>query len=120
MIITKEHIAALRQAVEESMGQQPLTPKDFDLPNKHTLGTFRTYTLKIEGSDIVVKNIPIENNAARLGQAVALHTEGDRLTFINCRFLGIKIPSIQALPTRAFTSKTATSREPRTSSSARQ
>ncbi len=62
--------------------------KNFDLPNKHTLGTFRTYTLKIEGNDIVLKNITIENNAARLGQAVALHTEGDRLTFINCRFLG--------------------------------
>ena len=30
----------------------------------------------------------MENNAARLGQAVALHTEGDRLTFVNCRFLG--------------------------------
>ncbi len=52
------------------------------------MGTFRTYTLKIEGSDITLKNITIENNAARLGQAVALHTEGDRLVFINCRFLG--------------------------------
>lgn len=52
------------------------------------MGTFRTYTLKIEGSDITLKNITIENNSARLGQAVALHTEGDRLTFINCRFLG--------------------------------
>ena len=52
------------------------------------LGTFATYTLKIEGNDITLKNITIENNAARLGQAVALHTEGDRLVFINCRFLG--------------------------------
>ena len=52
------------------------------------MGTFRTYTLKIEGSDITLKNITIENNSARLGQAVALHTEGDRLTFIGCRFLG--------------------------------
>ena len=52
------------------------------------MGTFRTYTLKIEGSRITLKNITIENNAARLGQAVALHTEGDRLTFVNCRFLG--------------------------------
>ena len=52
------------------------------------MGTFRTYTLKIEGSDITLKNITIENNSARLGQAVALHTEGDRLLFINCRFLG--------------------------------
>jgi len=52
------------------------------------MGTFRTYTLKIQGSRITLKNITIENNAARLGQAVALHTEGDCLTFINCRFLG--------------------------------
>ena len=52
------------------------------------MGTFRTYTLKIEGNGITVKNITIENNSARLGQAVALHTEGDRLRFIGCRFLG--------------------------------
>ena len=52
------------------------------------MGTFRTYTIKVEGSDITFKNITIENNSARLGQAVALHTEGDRLVFINCRLLG--------------------------------
>ena len=52
------------------------------------MGTFRTYTIKVEGNGITFKNITIENNSARLGQAVALHTEGDRLTFINCRFLG--------------------------------
>ncbi|MBQ1583154.1 MAG: pectin esterase, partial [Prevotella sp.] len=56
--------------------------------NGKPMGTFRTYTLKIEGNDITLKNITIENNSARLGQAVALHTEGDRLLFINCRFLG--------------------------------
>lgn len=52
------------------------------------IGTFRTYTLKIEANDITLKNLTVENNAARLGQAVALHTEGDRLLFVNCRFLG--------------------------------
>ena len=52
------------------------------------IGTFRTYTVKVEGSRITFKNITIENNSARLGQAVALHTEGDRLMFINCRLLG--------------------------------
>lgn len=52
------------------------------------MGTFRTYTVKVEGSDITFKNITIENNAAKLGQAVALHTEGDRLVFTGCRFLG--------------------------------
>lgn len=52
------------------------------------IGTFRTYTLRIDGSDITIKNITIENNAPRLGQAVALHTEGNRIKFLNCRFLG--------------------------------
>lgn len=52
------------------------------------MGTFRTYTVKIEGSDITIKNITIENNAAKLGQAVALHTEGDRIKIVNCRLLG--------------------------------
>ncbi len=52
------------------------------------IGTFRTYTVKVEGNSITFRNITIENNAARLGQAVALHTEGDRLVFVNCRLLG--------------------------------
>lgn len=60
------------------------------------MGTFRTYTLKIQGNDIKMKNITIENNAARLGQAVALHTEGTRIVFVNCRFLVIRIPSTLA------------------------
>lgn len=55
---------------------------------EQAMGTFRTYTIKIEGNDITLKNITIENNSARLGQAVALHTEGDRIRFIGCRFLG--------------------------------
>ncbi len=57
-------------------------------PSTQSMGTFRTYTVKGEGTDIMFKNITIENNAARLGQAVALHTEGDRLVFQGCRLLG--------------------------------
>lgn len=52
------------------------------------MGTFRTYTVKVDGTNITFKNITIENNAPKLGQAVALHTEGDRLVFVNCRILG--------------------------------
>lgn len=59
-----------------------------DHANINKMGTFLTYTVKVEGSDITFKNLTIENNAAQLGQAVALHTEGDRLKFINCRILG--------------------------------
>lgn len=55
---------------------------------QQAMGTFRTYTLKIEGNDITLKNLTIENNSARLGQAVSLHTEGDRIKVINCRIIG--------------------------------
>lgn len=52
------------------------------------MGTFRTFTVKITGSDITLKNLTVENNSARLGQAVSLHVEGDKCLFVNCRFLG--------------------------------
>lgn len=59
-----------------------------DHANMNNMGTFRTYTVKVEGCHITFRDMTIENNAPRLGQAVALHTEGDCLRFINCRFLG--------------------------------
>ena len=58
------------------------------LGNRAKLGTFRSFTVRVDANDITFKNITIENNAARLGQAVALHTQGDQLVFVNCRFLG--------------------------------
>ncbi len=59
-----------------------------DHANIRKMGTFITYTLKICGNDITMENLTIENSAAQLGQAVALHVEGDRIVFRNCRFLG--------------------------------
>lgn len=70
----------------ESAGGTRITYDDH--ANINGMGTFRTYTVKVEGSGITFKDLTIENNAPRLGQAVALHTEGDRLRFINCRLLG--------------------------------
>lgn len=73
--------------VGEDADHTILTNNDGAKINK--MGTFRTYSLKVEGSDITIKNVTIENNAPKeMGQAVALHTEGDRLVFIGCRFLG--------------------------------
>lgn len=74
------------QLVGESADQTIITHDDHANINK--MGTFRTYTVKVEGNNITFKNLTIENNAAPLGQAVALHTEGDRLMFVNCRLLG--------------------------------
>lgn len=59
-----------------------------DHANINKMGTFRTYTLKVNGNNLTFRNLTIENNAPQLGQAVALHTEGDCIKFINCRFLG--------------------------------
>lgn len=59
-----------------------------DHAKKNDMGTFRTYTLQIRGNDIIMENLTIENAAEPVAQAVALHTEGDRIVFRNCRFLG--------------------------------
>lgn len=59
-----------------------------DHANINKMGTFKTFTLKISGNDIVMENLTVENSAAQMGQAVALHVEGDRITFRNCKFLG--------------------------------
>lgn len=53
-----------------------------------TLRTFTSYTVLMAGNDCSLENITVENNAGRVGQAVALHTEGDRLMIKNCRLLG--------------------------------
>jgi pectinesterase len=59
-----------------------------DHANIDQMGTFRTYTFLIRGNDITVENLTIENNAEPLGQAVALHLEGDRIIIRNCKLLG--------------------------------
>lgn len=53
-----------------------------------TLRTFTSYTILIGGNDCSVENITMENNAGRVGQAVDLHTDGDRIIIKNCKLLG--------------------------------
>jgi len=72
--------------VGESVEKTVLTFDDY--AGKENMGTFRSYTLKITGDDIVVENLTIENSAGEVGQAVALHVEGDRCIFRNCRLIG--------------------------------
>ena len=52
------------------------------------LGTFGSYTLKVQGRGITLRNLTVANPTAKHTQAVALHTDGDCLRFIDCRFLG--------------------------------
>lgn len=59
-----------------------------DYAKLDNMGTFRTYTVRVDGCHLTFKNLTFRNNAGRVGQAVALHTEGTDLKFENCRFLG--------------------------------
>ncbi len=59
-----------------------------DYASLNGMGTFRTYTVFIGGSDIELINLTIQNTAGRVGQAVALHIEGDRVVVRDCRLLG--------------------------------
>ncbi|MBG6235604.1 pectinesterase [Pedobacter sp. CAN_A7] len=53
---------------------------------KHS--TFTSYTVLVEGDDFKAQNLTIQNTAGRVGQAVALHVEGDRAIIQNCKILG--------------------------------
>ncbi len=53
-----------------------------------TLRTFTSYTVLVEGNDCRIENLTIKNTAGRVGQAVALHVEGDRFVAKNCNLLG--------------------------------
>jgi pectinesterase len=56
--------------------------------NRGRNSTFFTYTLLVEADDFIMENIAVENTSGPVGQAVALHVEGDRCVFLNCRFSG--------------------------------
>ncbi len=53
-----------------------------------TLRTYTSYTVLVKGNDCRIENITIRNTAGRVGQAVALHVEGDRFIAKNCTLLG--------------------------------
>ncbi len=52
------------------------------------IGTFRTPTFYLDADDFTVENLTIQNDAGRVGQALAIAVNGDRVVFRYCRFLG--------------------------------
>jgi len=63
-------------------------PGGRDTFGKDKFTTYTSYTVLVQGNGFIAKNLTIGNTAGRVGQAVALHAEGDRCIFINCRLLG--------------------------------
>lgn len=59
-----------------------------DYSGKGNINTFTSYTFLVQGNDFRAENITFQNDAGQVGQAVALHVEGDRAVFKNCRMIG--------------------------------
>lgn len=83
----KSHITIVGQNVDSTIvtfndysGKMDSSGKKFS--------TFTSHTCLIAGNNVVVENITFVNSAGRVGQAVALHVEGDRCVFRNCRLMG--------------------------------
>lgn len=54
-------------------------------------GTFRSYTMLVFTHDFTCKNLTVQNSSGfgnKVGQAIAVYAEGDRIMFENCRMLG--------------------------------
>ncbi|WP_379022435.1 pectinesterase family protein [Parapedobacter deserti] len=50
--------------------------------------TYTSYTVLVQADDCVLKNLTVQNTAGPVGQAVALHVEGDRCEVVECDILG--------------------------------
>ena len=59
-----------------------------DSTSNKTINTFTSYTLLVQGNDITIKDLTIENSTCNEGQAVALHVEGDHFIALNSNILG--------------------------------
>ena len=69
------------------------------------LTTYDSYTMSVQADDVYLDCLTVENDAGRVGQAVALETRG-------------RTPSLLAATFRAYMSRIVISREPPTSFSA--
>lgn len=88
----KKNITLIGDGAERTI----ITNADYsgkDFPQKDFTGnakysTYTSYTVLVQANDCTLQNLTIENPAGRVGQAVALATEGDRIELYNCRILG--------------------------------
>jgi pectinesterase len=88
----KKNITLVGESAEHTI----ITHNDFsgkDFPQRDFTGntkfsTYTSYTVLVQANDCTLQNLTIENTAGRVGQAVALATEGDRIDVYNCRILG--------------------------------
>lgn len=54
----------------------------------YEMTTYDSYTMSIQADEVLLRNLTVENDAGRVGQAVALETRGDRIRIDRCRLVG--------------------------------
>ncbi len=88
----KTNIALVGESAERTIiTNNDYTGKDIngrDASGRDKYMTFTSYTVLVQGNDFSAENLTIQNKAGRVGQAVALHVEGDWAILKNCRILG--------------------------------
>lgn len=62
--------------------------RGIDVTGNPKFSTYTSYTVLVAANDCTLEDLTIQNTAGRVGQAVALHTEGDRIVVRNCHILG--------------------------------
>lgn len=54
----------------------------------YEMTTYDSYTMSLQADDVFLQHVTVENDAGRVGQAVALETRGDRIWIDRCRLEG--------------------------------
>ena len=84
------HISESNLTIENRIFSAGYYAKE-DMPDGTKRGTFRTYSVLVDGDNVCFKNCVFENTAGRgkdVGQAIALYIDGDGITLENCVLRG--------------------------------
>jgi pectinesterase len=84
---TQSRIAIIGESVDSVVVTNADYSGKIDSTGKK-FSTFNSYTCLISANNITVENVTFVNASGPVGQAVAVHVEGDRCAFRNCRFIG--------------------------------
>ena len=84
------HISESNLIIENQVYSASFYAKE-EMPDGTKRGTFRSYSVLVDGDNICFKNCVFENNAGKgkdVGQGIALYLDGDGITLENCVLKG--------------------------------
>ncbi len=88
LVLTENKASLL--LIGENKDSTIITYDDYSgrIVHNDTLNTHNSCSFRIMADDFTAMNIAFENSAGRVGQAVAVEVNSDRVSFYNCRFIG--------------------------------